>query len=989
MGSALGERATTIVGRRSELDRLGKAMEGLPDQRPCAWFVHGEPGVGKTWLLTEVCRRSAEQGFTVLWGRCVRFGAATSPYAPLVGPIEDWLATADERTRQEVRNELESVIGDSPDASRPGRVLRVVERIFARIETRSPVVLVVDDLQWADATSLDVLAYLVAGFRHQRMAVLVTFRDTALAEGHPLHGWVADLRRLPAVHDLALGRFDESDTEEQLRVLTGRTPSPLLVGEVHARSDGNPYLTELLVRDLPPDAESLPPGLPGELREVLLASWHGLGPHAREVLRLLAVGGRPLPYATFAAVADVLGHDPSTVAAALAEGTRSGVLQVEQGNGYWFRHPLLAEVLVGTLLPGEETGLHAGFVSVLEQLSPRDDAEQMRLLSDLALHHEGSARPDEAFVLTVRAAEYAARLQGYPEQARHLLGAVELLPAVRPAVVEETVGGELALLERAAFACSRSGELTAAHQLVTRGLARVNREQDALLATRLLTEWCRLMWSHRLVERPPLARLLEAVGLSEVAPDSEEHAVALARLAEAECSCGMRTPGEEHARLALAAAERSGSSSAMGVALSVRSLVHLRDASAAADSEAAYAWARRSKDPVVIAEACTARVRCMEEQGRVHDVLAVEAEGCAGATATGARAYQAHFAGQAAMDSLRLGRFTDARTWVREGLAARSIGHGAVQVRRAAAALAIREGRTAEAGEHIERILELSPSFGSNLGGYGPMLLAEYHLALHRPADALAVVERTLEEHVNYRPREADLLLLWASRAVGDLARVGRDAGDRGAGEFARRRLQRLEEARAAAGSDPFRATGPHDRVGPAVGVLLAAERIRADGSSGDVARWTEAVETCDAAGLAWEAAVARRWLAESLLDQGAARAAASRALREAHDVASQMGAVPLREDVETLARAARVDLTRPEDLTDVDDDGSLLSHLTRREREVLAQLVTGRSYAEIAEELFISDKTVSVHVSNILRKTGARNRNEVSALGRRHGVGR
>ncbi len=99
------------------------------------------------------------------------------------------------------------------------------------------------------------------------------------------------------------------------------------------------------------------------------------------------------------------------------------------------------------------------------------------------------------------------------------------------------------------------------------------------------------------------------------------------------------------------------------------------------------------------------------------------------------------------------------------------------------------------------------------------------------------------------------------------------------------------------------------------------------------------------------------------------------------------MGARPLREEVETLARAARIDLARPGGPVLTNEQGSVLDNLTPREREVLSHLVLGRSYGEIAEALFISDKTVSVHVSNILRKTGARNRNEASALGRRHGV--
>jgi hypothetical protein len=185
--------------------------------------------VGKTRLVSEVCAQAEEQGAVVLWGRCVHFGAATSPYAPIVVALEGWLAAVDSSTRREVMAEIEALAVASPDApAQSGRVLRVVERLFARVESHAPVILVVDDLQWADVSSLDLLAYLVAGFRHQRMAILVTFRDTELADGHPLHAWVADLRRLPSVHQIALGRLDETETEQQLTALLGRSPSARL-----------------------------------------------------------------------------------------------------------------------------------------------------------------------------------------------------------------------------------------------------------------------------------------------------------------------------------------------------------------------------------------------------------------------------------------------------------------------------------------------------------------------------------------------------------------------------------------------------------------------------------------------------------------------------------------------------------------------------------------------------------------------------------------
>jgi DNA-binding NarL/FixJ family response regulator len=200
-------------------------------------------------------------------------------------------------------------------------------------------------------------------------------------------------------------------------------------------------------------------------------------------------------------------------------------------------------------------------------------------------------------------------------------------------------------------------------------------------------------------------------------------------------------------------------------------------------------------------------------------------------------------------------------------------------------------------------------------------------------------------------------------------------------------RLLRLLRVRREVEPAPFVAFGVMDQVAPAVGRLFEAERLRADGSSGDAEAWWAAVEACDTADLRWEQAVALRWLGASLLDDGAGRTASARALRAAHEMALQMGAVPLRQDVEILARSARIELAPVGEILPQEDDVSVLRTLTKREREILAHLVTGRSYSEIAEALFISDKTVSVHVSNILRKTGARNRVEASALGRRHGL--
>lgn len=261
-------------------------------------FVHGEAGVGKTRLARAVCDEAAANGFAVLWGRCVRFGAVDAPYVPLIGALEGWAESAEARERSEVLDAvpaagelLPSLGGHTSDSA--VRLLSVVDALIQAIASHGPTVLVVDDVQWADLASRDALAYLVAGFRSQRLAVLTTYRDEEMVSGDPMHTWLADLRRLPSVTDVRLDRLSWDETEQQLALLLGGVPHRRLVDQVVRRSDGNPYLTELLVQGLTSTAEGLPTDLAAELTGALLAAWHRLSPPGREVMRLMAVAGRP------------------------------------------------------------------------------------------------------------------------------------------------------------------------------------------------------------------------------------------------------------------------------------------------------------------------------------------------------------------------------------------------------------------------------------------------------------------------------------------------------------------------------------------------------------------------------------------------------------------------------------------------------------------------------------------------------------------------
>ncbi|MGH3370110.1 MAG: helix-turn-helix transcriptional regulator [Nocardioidaceae bacterium] len=1005
MGSAVGARPTRIAARGGEQQQLQSAIEGAAEQRPCAWFVHGEPGVGKTRLVAETCAEAEDRGFTVLWGRCVHFGAASSPYAPIVAALEGWLAGAPEPQRSEVRADLDALgeVTDHPPGSDPkgvsGLVLRVVDRVLTRLTSVAPVMLVVDDLQWADVSSLDALAYVVAGFRQQRLVVAVTYRDTELGDGHPLHAWLADLRRLPSVHDLALKRLGRAGTREQLSILLGAVPDEYLVRQVYERSGGNPYLTELLVRDLRAGSTRLPPGLPDQLREVLLASWHQLLPSAREIVRLLAVVGRPSPYSLLVSLGDALGHDRSRVAAALVGAVRAGVLQTDGSDGYWFRHPLLAEVLYDSFLPGEAAPVHAALVELLEDWPYQDEAEEMRGLADLAIHHERCGRYDDAFRYTLRAAERAARLQGHPEQARHLLLAVDLLDQVSPAVVE-AAGGEVSMLERAAYASSRSGDVETAYRLVSRAIGLVDRGATPLDAARLVTEWSELVYATGRVTKRPIARLIDAVEWTSADVGSPEHAIALSYLSQAQITTGLREDASRNAELAVESARRSGSAAAVAHALTARSSVHLHEPSAGADVDEAYRQAKLSGDPRLVGAVCSDRINYLLARGRMQRAVLVAAEGFAVCAATGTRGFQAYFAGLLSTLLLEQGDLAGSREWAREGLAARSTGFGGAFTRKAAAMLALRTGRLEEAAEHVRRLEELAPSYGSHVTLEGPVFLVEYLLATAGPAEALAVAERELPAQGVADERVGDMLLLWGARAAADLAQQARDAQDEGGARAAERRLEGLLAVRRQLPGEAFEPADEGDVVQPARAAVFAAEAARCRHAADAAERWEQAATACAVARARWHETVAKLRWAEALLTDGASRGRVGPVLRSAHDLARGTGATPLCEEAVALARSARISLERPtvpeprsrnaarSAAGEDQDGGALVENLTEREREVLAHLAAGRSYREIAGALFISDKTVSVHVSNLLRKTGTHNRHEAAALARRHGIG-
>ena len=299
--------------------------------------------------------------------------------------------------------------------------------------------------------------------------------------------------------------------------------------------------------------------------------------------------------------------------------------------------------------------------------------------------------------------------------------------------------------------------------------------------------------------------------------------------------------------------------------------------------------------------------------------------------------------------------------------------------------MAVRTGDLDAAELHLQRANELMPSLEHEPGMEASPIMAEYLLARRKPQAAIDLLSRTLTDHA-VEPRLTDEMLVWGARAAADLAETARDRNDAKKLDTAKAALDGLVALRTKVPGPPFEQLDAEDMVQPAKQAVYRAEtqRLAAQGPTSDA--WRNATHKCEAAGMRWEQAIASwRW-AQALLAEGASRSAAAAPLRSAYHFAAEEGAALLRGDIEALAASCRIPLDQPIQPAKAETNAAPFNTLTDREHEVLTHLVTGRTYAEIAEALFISEKTVSVHVSNLLRKTGTTSRRDVSALALRTG---
>jgi predicted ATPase len=414
-----------LVGRAAEAAQLGAAFERAAAGQATVAVVAGEAGVGKTRLVAELDDRVRRQGALALAGGCLDVGDGVVAYAPLVEalrPLPGLLAPEElERVLGGARAELARLVPelgapgatppDGPEvgAAVPGRLFELLLGVLHRLTDQGPVLVVVEDLHWADRSTRDLLGFLVRNLRGP-VALVLTYRSDELHRRHPLRPFLAELDRGGRVERLELGRLDRRELAELLAGILGEPADPDLVGELLARSEGNPFFAEELLA-----ARREGVDLPEALRDLLLARVQALSAAAQRGLQVAAVAGQRVDHELLAAVA---GQPPERLVEPLREAIGRQVLVVEEGgDSYRFRHALVQEAIYDDLLPVQRGPLHAAYARALAaRIERRGGGATASKLGQLAHHWDVAHDQGRALLASVRAGQAAERRSRWPRR---------------------------------------------------------------------------------------------------------------------------------------------------------------------------------------------------------------------------------------------------------------------------------------------------------------------------------------------------------------------------------------------------------------------------------------------------------------------------------------------------------------------------------------------------------------------------------------------
>ena len=979
MDAVAGHTSRTLVGRDAELTEIASLLgvrprpdEGPDGSEPRAVLLSGDAGVGKTRLLTELRDLANADGWQVFAGHCLDFGDSALPYLPfsevlgrMAAALPDVVDTAagahPALTRlQPGRRVLSSHEDDEPSALDRADLFEAVHELLEEAAEKAPVLLVVEDTHWADHSTRDMLSFLFSRPFDGPVAVVASYRSDDLHRRHPLRAQVAEWSRLRGVERLQLQPLEASDVRTLISELHPAQLGAEEIDDIVDRAEGNAFFVEELV------GAAAGPGrwVPAELADVLLVRLDRLDETARQVARAASVAGRRVSHDMLAAAA---GLDSAALDIGLRGAVEANVLVADE-RGYAFRHALLGEAVYDDLLPGERVRLHAAYAEALSSGTAAGTA------AELARHARLALDLTTALTASIRAGDEASAVGGPDEAAHHYQQALELL--TDPERARDVDISKLVV--KAVESLTASGHPIRGAALAQEQLDRMPGDAPA--------EWQARM----------LAARADAMVMTETLEDpAEVSAEALALVPDGFPQLRAKVLAL-HARIQ-SAMRRDQEAQAAGLeALEIAEKLDLTEL--ASDAITTLSGLKRTGPKEGLRVALTEAVAKAEAAGAVEVELR-------GRVLLG-RSYQdwAEFAEterwfRSAIDRGRAAGLPwapwsfDARwhlAWVYRtrgdwdevleltdvsGEEPPPLARALLDTLRATVELA--------RGEDVAGLLADLRRYWHK-DGLLPIHASPMEMELAgRRGDAAAVLS-------SYDDAVETITRIWhpwftarirlAAVAIGELARVMPQLPAAERPTY----VEHAERLHADGHTVLERYTDPKDSWGPegrAWVKRLDAEALRlrwladADPPPVDVlvSTWLDAASLTEEFGDVYELARLRSVLAgiqRAVGDTGAAREVGDLARSTAHE----LGAHPLLDDLRSIgstpARAAG-----PSDA------------LTPRETEILGLVAEGRSNGEIGRQLFISTKTVSVHVSNILGKLGASGRTEAAAIARRRGL--
>jgi DNA-binding CsgD family transcriptional regulator len=983
-----------LVARDREFTRLRATFDQAAGGSPAAVLVSGDAGVGKTRLTDELTAMAREKDAVVLVGRCLDAGETGLPYLPFAEALGQ--APNRERVVQQhppLARLLSDVgvpagpdpgpggslsygsvvVGGGRTGQRPEQdvgqlqLFDAVHAVLGELAANRCVVLVLEDLHWADASSRRLLAFLVARLRDQRLLIVGTYRGDDLHRRHPLRPLLAELVRLPAVERLELTPFSAADSRAFVVALAEDGLDEDTVREVAGRSEGNAFFAEELLAAYADGGG----GIPATLVDVLLSRVERLSEPAQRVIRVASVAGRRAPHVV---LSEVAGLAEAELEDALREAVQHHVLVATVDKAvqvYAFRHALLSEAVYGDLLPGERVRMHAAFARHLAA-----ERGQRGVNAALAHHSMESHQLPQALAASIDAAE-EARHAGAPSEAlHHLERALKLwdvvAPEERPAQHKETN-----LLGHASLLAGSAGEPERAIAFARSAVRLADETGDRVASAHLRR---RLAFALYVLEREDEARTIidKAWELIADEPPSWHKAWVLAVYAMILRSTGDTAKAREFAELAVRDAREIGERGVEADALITLGALDDGDG----NSEVSRGRLRQAVRLAAESKSVTVELRAHHylavsryEDGDLAEANDVIDTGLERARSTGLTwsTYGFELRALKAISRYASGDWDESEAAA--GAPSRRLG-STMSARLAAVGsqVMVGRGRLTEAVRLVGQLRSewhLDFQISSVMGGVG----AELALWRGRPEDGVAVVRDALDWVERVGGQWSMIGIRLCGLGAGLYAELAQRARRTGATDALREAVEAgerlVEHARTTArlGHPRSGSLGPEGRAWLA---RVEAELSRLHDAS-DPALWQAAVDAFGY-GAVYEQAVCRWRLGAALLAADR-RDEARQVLCEAVEVAEELDARPLRDAVRALAKRARIALgdgPAPRDTVDL---------FTPRERSVLALVALGRTNKQVGDELFISEKTVSVHMSRIMAKLGATRRAEAVAL--------